>query len=77
MADAPRDPWWDAARRGARPRYARRRATTADDLANTPHLEGYTVYEPEPVDTGVLDAEGYVIVRMMAPIGFVELVERD
>ncbi len=72
----PHDPWKDAARRGAR--YAiRRKATTADDLQNTPHLEGHTVYEAEPIDTGLVDADENPIVRLMAPIGFIELRERE
>jgi len=43
----------------------------------TPMLEARTVHEREPIDTGLLDAEGNRIYRVMSPIGFVELKERS
>jgi len=39
-------------------------------------LEGRTVYESEPVDTGLIDKGGHKIFRVMSPVGFVELKER-
>lgn len=42
-----------------------------------PMLEGRTVHEREPVDTGLLDADGKRIYRVTSPIGFVELRERN
>lgn len=41
-----------------------------------PLLEGRTVHEREPVDTGLLNKDGQKIWRVMSPIGFVELKER-
>lgn len=55
----------------------RPRAETFDMLRETPHLGGSTVMEPEPVDTGLLDKDGNKIWRVMSPIGFVELKERQ
>jgi hypothetical protein len=55
----------------------RPRAETFDALRETPHLEGRTVLEPEPVDTGLVDKDGNRIWRVMSPIGFVELKERQ
>ena len=40
-------------------------------------LEAKTVHEREPVDTGVLDASGQKIFRVMSPVGFTELKERS
>jgi len=54
----------------------RPRLTRYDDLRETPMLEGQTVWEPEPVDTGLLDKNGVPIFRVMDPIGFVEMKER-
>jgi hypothetical protein len=48
----------------------------ADWRDDTPLLEGKTVYEREPGDTGLLDKDGNKIWRVMSPIGFVELKER-
>lgn len=42
-----------------------------------PMLEGRTVHQSEPIDTGVLDGDGNPIFRVMSPIGFVELRERN
>lgn len=55
----------------------RKKATTADDLLESPLIVVPTVYDHEPVETGILDADGDMLVRVTAPIGFVELVERD
>lgn len=55
----------------------RPRADTLDTLRETPHLGAQTVMEPEPVKTGLLDKDGNDIWRIMSPIGFVELKERD
>jgi hypothetical protein len=41
-----------------------------------PMLEGKTVHEQTPVDTGLRDKDGNRIYRVMSPIGFVELKER-
>ena len=54
-----------------RPRLAR-----FDDLRQTPMLEAQTVWEMEPIDTGLLDQDGVPIFRVMDPIGFVEMKER-
>jgi hypothetical protein len=55
------------------PRYVtlRPRSATWDDLRETPSLEGRTVFEPEAVDTGLLDKGGTPIYRIMDRIGFV------
>lgn len=42
----------------------------------SPMLEGKTVHEREPVNTGILDKDGNPIYRVMSPIGFIELRER-
>ena len=42
-----------------------------------PMLEAKTVHEPEPIDTGLLDADGNRIYRVMSPVGFVALKERS
>lgn len=39
-------------------------------------IEGRTVYEPEPVKTGILDKDGNMVWRVVSPIGFVVLKER-
>lgn len=54
----------------------RPRLSRWDDLQESPQLEGRTVYDQEPVETGILDADGHPICRTMSPIGFVELKER-
>ena len=51
----------------------RPRACWDDDK---PMLEGKTVHEREPVDTGLLDKDGQKIWRVMSPVGFIELKER-
>ncbi len=51
----------------------RPRASWDDDK---PMMEAKTVHEREPVDTGLMDADGNTIWRVMSPIGFVELKER-
>ena len=55
------------------PRYVtlRPRSATWDDLQETPSLEGKTVFEPDAVDTGLLDKEGRTLFRIMDQIGFV------
>lgn len=55
------------------PRYVtlRPRSATIDDLQETPSLEARTVFEPDAVDTGLLDKEGTRIYRVMDQIGFV------
>lgn len=40
-----------------------------------PLLEGKTVHEPEPIDTGLLDKDGSAIFRVMDQIGFVRFRE--
>ena len=40
-----------------------------------PMLEGKTVHEPEPVNTGLLDKDGNEIIRVMDQIGFVRFRE--
>jgi len=35
-----------------------------------------TVFEPEPVDTGIIDADGFPIIRIMDQIGFVRDEDR-
>jgi len=56
-------------------RYVTRPRASWDE--DKPHIEGKTVHEREPVDTGLLDANGTPIWRVMSPIGFVELKERS
>ncbi|PWL17407.1 hypothetical protein DKP76_11555 [Falsochrobactrum shanghaiense] len=34
------------------------------------------VFDPEPVDTGIIDADGFPIIRMMDQIGFVRDEDR-
>lgn len=41
-----------------------------------PLIAGTTVYEPEPIDTGLYDANGTPIWKSIDPIGFVPLKER-
>lgn len=50
-----------------------------DDDPPSPLLEpdSRIVYEPEPIDTGLVDKHESQIFRVMSPIGFVELRERD
>lgn len=55
-------------------RYVTRPRASWDE--DKPHIEGKTVHEREPVDTGLLDKDGNAIWRIMSPIGFVELKER-
>ena len=40
-----------------------------------PMLEGKTVHEAEPVNTGLLDKDGNEIIRVMDQIGFVRFRE--
>lgn len=47
-----------------------------DWLDAEPMIEGKTVHEREPVNTGLLDKNGNPIFRVTSPIGFVELKER-
>lgn len=54
----------------------RPRSATQQDLWESPMLEGKTVLDPEPVDTGLVDPTENVIYRVMSPIGFVALRER-
>lgn len=43
-----------------------------------PLLEGHTVFEPEAINTGLLDANGGQIwKKSIDPIGFIELKERS
>lgn len=42
----------------------------------TPMIEGKTVHEPEPRDTGLIDKDGNKIWRVMSPIGFVRFEDR-
>lgn len=59
-------------------RYARKpRAETAEQLAETPLLPHLIVHDHEAIDVGILDADGWPLVRYPNPIGFIELVERD
>lgn len=37
-----------------------------------PMLEGKTIFEPEPVKTGLLDKDGQPLYRVRASIGFIE-----
>lgn len=53
--------------------HVRRLDGDADDSSGEP--ASFEVYEPEPVDTGLLDQDGTPIWRLMNPIGFVELKE--
>lgn len=55
----------------------RPRNSTQHDLMESPMLEGKTVMEPEPIDTGLVDVNESGIYRVMSPIGFVELRERS
>lgn len=55
----------------------RPRAEVIDALRDSPLLEGRTVYEREPVSTGLLNPDGYPIYRAPDPIGFVPLKEKD
>ena len=55
----------------------RPRSATWDDLQETPSLEGRTVFEPDAVDTGLLNAEGTPIFRVMDQIGFVRFKDRS
>jgi len=52
------------------------RPRASDWPEDRPHIEGKTVHEREPVDTGLLDKDGTPIYRVMSPIGFIELRER-
>ena len=54
----------------------RPRSAQWDELQETPMLEGRTVHDREPVDTGILDQDGQSIFRVMSPIGFIEMRER-
>ena len=49
----------------------RPRSTKWDDLQETPVLQGDTVHEQEPVNTGLLDKDGRTLFRIMDQIGFV------
>ncbi len=55
-------------------RYIIRPRASWDD--ESPMIEGKTVHEREPVNTGILDKDGNSIFRVMSPIGFRELKER-
>ena len=58
-------------------RYVTRpRSAQWDELQESPALEGRTVYEPEPTDTGLLDKDGNQVFRIMDQIGFVRFRER-
>jgi hypothetical protein len=58
-------------------RYFTRPQAYWHDSEVEPLLEGQTIFEPEPVNTGLLDANGGQIwKRGINPIGFVELKER-
>lgn len=54
-----------------------RKRTRAEWNDEHPMLEGQTVHEPEPVDTGLVDKYENAIYRVPGPIGFVELRERS
>jgi len=59
------------------PRYVIRPRADWWDGADCLHLEGKTVYEREPVSTGLVSKEGHPIYRSPEPIGFHTLNERD
>lgn len=60
------------------PRYViQPRAETWDMLQESPHLEGRTVIEREPANTGLVSKDGHPIYRAPEPIGFVLLQEND
>lgn len=42
-----------------------------------PLLKGETVHEPAPIDTGLLEAAGNRVFRVMNQIGFVPRRERE
>lgn len=46
------------------------------DEANARDSLAQTVFEPEPVNTGLLDHDGFPIIRMMDQIGFVRDEDR-
>jgi hypothetical protein len=55
----------------------RPRGEVFDALRESPHLEGRTVYEHEPISTGLVNPDGYPIYRTPEPIGLVLLKEKD
>lgn len=59
------------------PYVIRPRADTWDMLNDSPLLEGRTVFEREPSNTGLVSKDGHPIYRTPEPIGFVALRERD
>ena len=54
----------------------RPRMTPIGELQDSPLIEGRTVHEREPEDTGLLNHEDHPIYRVTSPIGFIELRER-
>jgi len=46
------------------------------DEANARDSLAQTVFEPEPVNTGLIDHDGFPIIRMMDQIGFVRDEDR-
>lgn len=52
-------------------RYVTRRPVAEWD-DDRPMIEGKTIYENEPVDTGLLDKSGLKIYRAKTPIGFLD-----
>lgn len=59
------------------PYLIRPRAATLDELRDTPMREGWTVYEQQPVSTGLVSKDGHPIYRTPEAIGFVLLKEKD
>lgn len=55
----------------------RPRGDVFDALRETPVLEGRTVYESEPANTGLVSKDGYPIYRTPEPIGFHHLNEKE
>ncbi|MGI8390529.1 hypothetical protein [Brucella anthropi] len=59
------------------PRYVSMRRPKMDWYeANALDSLAQTIHEPEPVDTGIIDADGFPIIRMMDQIGFVRDEDR-
>jgi hypothetical protein len=53
----------------------RPRAEVIDALRDSPLLEGRTVLDREPANTGLVNPDGYPIYRQPEPIGF--RIEKD